>query len=140
MMIKTKSTADSKAGSIAGGVTGVGPHGRGTPWTAPPLSSAATADVKRLVEQQFDHRAPSYDHDNTYHPPLAEKLIRIAALSPGCVLGAWSGVAWGRCAPLVVNHSSGPHPCEIVEPNFQLPTSNRLSAILYLTCAVGRGW
>ena len=41
--------------------------------------------VKLLVEEQFDRRAPTYDEGNSYHPPLAEKLLQIAVLYPGWV-------------------------------------------------------
>ena len=72
-----------------------------------PLPAAASAAVKRLVEEQFDRRAPSYDAGNTYHPPLAEKLLRIAALRPGWVWsdGIWLGfseVGWKPVMPRIV--------------------------------------
>ena len=35
------------------------------------------------IKQQFDGRAAGYDQDNTYHPPLAQKLLSMCCLAPG---------------------------------------------------------
>ncbi len=40
-------------------------------------------DYKQRVARQFDSRAPRYDCDNSYHPPLAARLVRLAALQAG---------------------------------------------------------
>ena len=50
----------------------------------PPLRPVPRpADYKQRVAQQFDRRAPRYDCDNSYHPPLAARLVQLAALQAG---------------------------------------------------------
>ena len=33
--------------------------------------------------EQFNRRAAGYDQDNTYHPPLASRLLELASPEPG---------------------------------------------------------
>lgn len=40
-------------------------------------------NFKERVAQQFEERAARYDRGNTYHPPLAARLVQLAALQPG---------------------------------------------------------
>jgi hypothetical protein len=42
-------------------------------------SAGTAAAIKERVLQQFQGRAAAYDLDNTYHPPLAAKLLQVDA-------------------------------------------------------------
>eukprot|EP00879_Flechtneria_rotunda_P004233 GHRR01004481.1.p1 GENE.GHRR01004481.1~~GHRR01004481.1.p1 ORF type:complete len:347 (+),score=117.46 GHRR01004481.1:307-1347(+) len=50
-------------------------------------SSTSTSNehglVLQRIKQQFEGRAAGYDNDNTYHPPLAQRLINMCDLKPG---------------------------------------------------------
>ena len=38
---------------------------------------------KQRIEDLFQGRAGRYDTGDTYHPPLAERLLSVAAIQPG---------------------------------------------------------
>lgn len=70
----------SPAGQPAGRpLCAVGPPPSQQPLQPCPLPP----DFKQRLTSQFDARAERYDVNNTYHPPLAERLVRMAALQPG---------------------------------------------------------
>jgi ubiquinone/menaquinone biosynthesis C-methylase UbiE len=53
---------------------------------SPAAAAAAAAPediVLQRIIQQFEGRAATYDCNNTYHPPLAQRLLQLLALQPG---------------------------------------------------------
>jgi SAM-dependent methyltransferase len=51
--------------------------------------------VLQRIQQQFEGRAPTYDSNNTYHPPLADRLLQLLDLQSGdrlLDLGAGTGI------------------------------------------------